>query len=209
MTLTNCYVTLAEIRARIGVDDAGEDDSLELAITDACRAIDLWCGQQFYADTTATARRYRPADPATIKIDPFWTTTGLIIETDSGGDGLFATTWTASDYELDQFGGNMNDFLAAPYDTINAVRALLFPTWTRRTLTVQVTAKWGWTTPHQNVVAAARLLSVDMYKRKETAFGIASNTIDFGPVRIGRDVMAQVASLLQPLRRMDRMAGLA
>jgi hypothetical protein len=61
----------------------------------------------------------------------------------------------------------------------------------------------------QNVIEASKILTVDLWKRKDVPFGISTGTIDFGPLRIGRDVMAQVASLLNPFRRADRMIGLA
>lgn len=210
MTLTNCYVTLDEIRSRLGGQITETNNAaIETAITSACRMIDVWCGQQFSADAAATARIYRPRSLWAAKTDPIYTTTGLIIQTDSGLDGTYATTWTAAQYELDWFGGDMNDLLGAPYDTIRSLGAVTFPVTGWRQNTLKVTAKWGWATVPQNVAAAARILSVDTWKRKDVPFGISTGTVDFGPLRIGRDAMEQVAKQLRPFVREDRQTGVA
>ena len=206
MTLSNCYVTLEDIKSRLGgatVD--GGDTLLEARITSACRAIDVHCGQFFYDSGAATARTFRPRSIHRLKVDPFSTTTGLVVAADTSDDGTFATTWAAADYEVDYFGDNPS----YPFDTIVAVGAYTFPIYYRRRRTVQVTARWGWAAVPQNVLEAATILSVDLWKRKDTPFGIATGSVDFGGLRIGRDVMAQVASLLQTYVRTDRMIGVA
>jgi len=203
------YLTLPEARWRAGVDDSEEDDALAAAVMSACRALDVWCGQFFYKLETATARTFRPLEAVQVFIDPFWTTTGLVIETDGDDDGSFAREWTSSDYELHRFGGSMADMLGAPFDEITAVGDLTFPTLGRRRATVRVTAQWGWVAVPQNVTEAAKILTLDLFKRKDAAFGIATGTVDFGGLRIGRDVMAQVASLLTTFRRFDRKLGSA
>jgi len=206
MTLTNCYVTLEDIKTRLGgvVVDGG-DPQLEQAITSACRAIDVHCGQFFYDAGSATAKTFRPRSDVRLKVDPFSTITALAVKSDTGDDGTFATTWTSADYELDYFGNDP----ANAYDTLEAVGSYMFPIYRRRRRTVQVTARWGWSAPPQNIIEAARILSVDLWKRKDTPFGIATGSVDFGGLRIGRDTMAGVASLLQTYVRSDRMIGIA
>lgn len=206
MTLTNAYVTLEDIKSRLGgASIDGGDPQLEQRITSACRAIDVHCGQFFYDSGAASARTFRPRSIHRLKVDPFSTTTGLVVKSDTSDDGTFATTWAAADYEVDYFGDNPS----YPFDTIEAVGAYTFPIYYRRRRTVQVTARWGWAAVPQNVLEAATILSVDLWKRKDTPFGIATGTVDFGGLRIGRDVMAQVASLLQTFVRVDRMIGVA
>lgn len=197
MTLTSCYVTLEEIKTRLGgqaID--GGDTALESAITSACRAIDDYCGQFFYDSGAATARTYRPRSVCRLKVFPFSTTTGLVVKTDTGNDGTYATTWASTDYELDYF----DDDSTNAFDTIEAIGSYRFPTYSRRHRTVQITARWGWASPPQNVVEAARILSVDLWKRKDTPFGIATGSVDFGGLRIGRDAMTNVGWLLQGFR---------
>jgi len=213
MTLVNAYCALNDVATRVGIDDFEDDQTLEAAITSACRAMDLAYGQFWYDSGTATARVYRPSSNYYALVDPFSTTVGLIIKTDDDDDGTFETTWTASDYELDLFGGQMANIMSAPYDRINAVGSRLFPPFAAvypyRRRTLQVTAQWGWAAVPQSVKESAKILAVDLWKRKDVAFGIQTGTVEFGGLRIGRDVMAQVQSLMQPFNRVDRTIGIA
>jgi hypothetical protein len=196
VTLSNCYVTLDDLQRRLGVTGTSSDSLLEQAITSACRTIDDWCGQFFYDAGSATARTFRADDPWLLHTVPFHTTTGLVVKTDTGDDAGYATTWTSADYELDY-----PDLAGAPYDTVRAVGDYVFLPNNRRRRSVQVTARWGWAAVPQAVEEATLILSTDLYKRKDAAFGIATGGVDFGGLRIGRDVMAQVASLLARFRR--------
>lgn len=202
--VTDCYVSLEDIKTRLGGNTIdGGDPALEAEIVSACRAIDMHCKQTFTTATVAVARTFEPVDAYTAYIDPCHEAP-TIITTDSTGDATFASTWVAADYELGYFGGDWGQSISAPYDTIRAVGGYLFPTTNLRRRSLRVTAKWGWAAPPQNVVEATRILSVDLWKRKDTAFGIATGSIDFGPLRIGRDALAQVVRLLDPFVRRDR-----
>lgn len=210
MTLTNAYVTLEEIRSRLGGQvPADQSSALETAITSACRALDVFCGQQFYDSGSATARTFTPRHHYRLKVDPFSTVTGLVVKTDTAGDATYATTWASTDYEVDYFGGDFGQTMSAPFDTIRAIGAYCWPTANLRVRSVQITARWGWAAVPQSIAEAARILSVDMWKRKDTPFGIQTGTVDFGGLRIGRDVMAQVESLVRSYVRVDRMVGIA
>lgn len=206
MTLTNCYVTLEDVKTRLGgsaVD--GGDPQLEQAITSACRAIDVHCGQFFYDSGAASARTFRPDNGYRLMVPPFSTTTGFVVKSDTGDDGTYATTWASTDYELDYFGDDSTN----PYDTVLAVGSYVFPTYNRRLRAVEVTARWGWSAPPQNIIEASRILSVDLWKRKDAAFGIATGGFEGQGLRIGRDMMAGIASYLAPFVRTDRMIGIA
>lgn len=209
MTLSNCYVTLEEIRSRLGGQvSADQSGALETAITSASRAIDVYCGQQFYDSGSVSARTFTPDHRYRLKTDPFSTVTGLIVKTDTADDASFATTWVAADYEVDYFGGDFGQTIGAPFDTIRAIRSNTWPTANLRVRSVQVTARWGWGAVPQLIAEAARMLSVDLWKRKDTPFGIATGTVDFGGLRIGRDMMAQVESPLSTYVRKDRQVGI-
>jgi hypothetical protein len=202
------YTTFEQISSRLGDQLRPEDAAfIEGKITAASRAIDQWCGQAFAPDTAATARTYRRLGESCCKTDPFWTTTDLVIATDHGDDGTYATPWAVADYALERFGGDMADVLGAPYDTIVAI-ARAFPS-TRRPRAVRVTAKWGWAAVPTVVAEAAEIVTLDLWARKDTPLGVTQTTVDFAGLRVGRDVMAQAGSLLQPLRRMDRVLGSA
>jgi len=207
VALENCYVEVTEVTGRVGINDNGDDDTVASAITSACRAIDDYCGQFFYKLTDATPRKFRPSSALFAWVDPFHTTTGLEIKTDTAGDGGFATTWATTDYELERFGGSMANMWNAPYDTIHAGYSWVLPMCGRRRETLQVTAQWGWDKVPPIVKEAAKILTVDLWKRKDVAFGVQTGTIEFGGLRVGRDVMAQVESLLASFRRVDRVVG--
>ncbi|MBP6729100.1 MAG: hypothetical protein KA129_05720 [Microthrixaceae bacterium] len=203
--LVDCYVTLEDIKTRLGGGDVdGGETQLGVSITSACRAIDDHCLQTFTTATTATARTYEPDDAGHVYVDPFHTLTGFILKTDHADDGTYTTTWTSADYDLEYFGGSWGQSIGAPWDTINAVGSYTFPKRNRRRRSVQVTAKWGWASSPQPVIESARIVSVDLWKRKDAPFGIATGTVEFGGLRIGRDVMAQVESLLKRYVRTDR-----
>ena len=202
-------ISVEDVKARLGITDDDDSTTLEPAIQAASEAITIWCGQGFVPDTTATARVYAPKSAWRAWVDPFWSTAGLVIKTDDDDDGVFETTWATTSYELVPFGGSMSYVLTAPYDTIRALGGALFPMCGYRTRILEVTAKWGWTVVPASVADAAKIVTVDLWKRKDVAFGIATSTVEFGGLRIGRDVMAQVASLLGPFRRVDRVFGIA
>lgn len=208
MTLVNCYCSMNDIGERLGISDFDDDVTLEAAITSASRALDMAYGQFWYDAGSASARVFRPSSYCRALVDPFHTTTGLIIKTDDDDDGVFEVTWSASEYELDQFGGDMANMMSAPYDTIHGIDRT-FPVHGKRRRTLEVTARWGWAAVPQSVHEASKILAVDLWKRKDVAFGIQTGTVEFGGLRIGRDLMAQVQSLMAPFNRVERTLGIA
>lgn len=207
MALTNCYVTLEDVKTRLGgVALDGGDPQLERRITSACRAIDVHCDQFFYDSGSASARTFRPDNGYRLMVPPFSTTTGFVVKSDTGDDGTYATTWASTDYELDYFGDDSTN----AYDTVLAVGSYVFPTYNRRVRSVQVTAQWGWASVPQNVIEAAEILSADLWKRKDlSAGGISTATVEFGGIRISGDVLRSVSGLLQTFVRTDRKIGIA
>jgi hypothetical protein len=203
MALTNAYVTYAEMQQHLSMDvsDTGNQSTVEPAVNAACRAIDQWCGQSFYATSVATARTFDARNGQRVWTAPFHNTTGLAIATDSAANGAYGTTWAASDYQLlpadgvDPYTGE-----AWPFNEIIAVGSYAFPYGTTRRGLIRVTAQWGWAVTPDPVAYAARLLAADLWKRKDAPFGIMTGTVDFGGLRIGRDLMAGVASMLSPYR---------
>lgn len=204
------YVTLQDLRSRVTINDSMDDVTLEPAIKAAARGLDVWCGQSFYKLETATARTFVPTTDCQVKTDPFWTTNGLVVASDTANTGTYSTTITS--YTLERFGDDLAHVLlpgGTPYDTIETSSAAVFLLRTPRRRSVQITAQWGWETVPDAVTEATKILAYDLWKRKDTPFGIATGSIDFGPLRIGRDTFAQVASLLTAFRRYDRVLGFA
>lgn len=206
MAVTNGYCTVAEVRDQLGDSGSRLDlDLLEKAINATSRAIDQFCGRRFWRDASATVRTYRPQDALAVMVDDISTTTGLVIKTDTTGDGTWATTWDGGDYQLEP----LNSDVVAGADTVTpyawwrivAIDDKTFPVGSLRT-TLQVTARFGWSSVPHDVNEAAILRAVSLFKRKDTPLGIGSFG-DFA-MRISSRRDADVAELLAPYMRISR-----
>jgi hypothetical protein len=203
MALSNAYITVEDLTGHLSsLGDATGDTLtyLEHAINAASRTIDQHCRRRFYADSTASARRFYPEAWDLVYVPDISTTTDLEVKTDTTNDGTFAQTWSSSEYELEPLDGISSSGEAWPYTTIRAVDARQFlPGWSRyrRRPPVQVTAIWGWPGgAPANVVQACLILSARLYRRRQSPEGVLTEFSEFGPVRLSRqdnDVMALLA----------------
>lgn len=118
-------------------------------------------------------------------MDDFHTTTGLIIETSSNGDGVYDTTWTTADYELRPIGGLRHGVPGWPYWEIQATGPTqLFPVFRRST--VRVTANWGWAKVPDPVRQACFILAGENFQLRKQRLGIAGSD-QFGQIVRLRD----------------------
>lgn len=104
--MPNCYATLAEVKAELGMTDtdASRDAILLQMLEDASRDADQYCRRHFYVKSDT--RYFGVDDPCRVMVDDLLSVTTLT--TDSEGDGTFdGETWTQGD------GG---DFLLWPYN---------------------------------------------------------------------------------------------
>lgn len=190
MAVTNGYCTVAELRTQLG-DTASQLPlaNLERAINTTSRAIDRHCGRRFWQDTNAQAKVYRPDDPYEAWVDDISTTTGLIVKTDTTGDGSWATTWDSDEYQLEPLNAD-TESTAYAWWRITAIDTEVFPIHSLRT-TLQVTARFGWSAVPDGVTEACLIRAAAIFKRKEAVFGTVGLN-GFGEVRITRrdpDVM--------------------
>lgn len=166
MAIVNGYATLAELKATLGVTDTDDDALLERAVEGASRRIDGHCHRRFYADAAATARLYRPVTPLLAFVNDISTTTGLVVEYDSAGDGTYATTVT--DYLLEP----LNAFAEGrPAEYLTNTGASWYTRNARPPL--RVTARWGWPSVPHAVREACVLMAGRMFKRREALLGVA------------------------------------
>lgn len=203
MALGDPYVTVAELKAYVGIGDAIADTQLTDALDSVSEEIESHCGRQFNDAGSATSRLFHREDTTLVYVDDFHTTTGLVIETDDDGDGVFETTWSAGDYQLEPLNGTMEGKTGWPYWKIRAVGDYTFPTAAGRRAVVRVTARWGWATVPPPVKAACRILAAETVKLREAPFGVAGYG-EFGPVRVRSNPMA--AKKLNPYVRTPIMA---
>lgn len=198
MPITNGYCTVKEVQAQLGDTDGKLSvPLLEQAITATSRAIDKYCGRRFWQDETVKVRVYPSADPWSVAVDDISTATGLIVATDTGHDGGYATVWDADGYQLEPLNADA-DGGAYAWTQVAAVGSLRFPCGRyahRRRPAVQVTARFGWSAIPDDVNEAAILKAVSLFRRKDAPFGVAGFG-DFGAVRIRRD--PDVEALLAP-----------
>lgn len=203
MAITNGYATLAELREHMGDTNTVLVAAVaERAINAASRAIDKFCGRWFWQSAGTSTRVYRPDDPYTAWVDDISTTTGLVIKTDTSGDGTWATTWDTGDYQLEPLNqdvGHASDTVE-PYAwwRIEAIDDKAFPL-SDGAVSLQVTARFGWSGIPDDVREACLLKSARLYKRRDSAMGVAGFG-DMGVVRItARD--SDIAMLLGPYRK--------
>jgi len=194
---TNGYTSTATLKSYLAISDTVDDAELNQAIDAASRAIDGFCLRRFYADGTTSARTYYPINARVVHVDDISTSTGLVLQTDTGDTGTFDTTISSDDYQLEPLNGADGGLEGLPYSRIRAVESNTFPT-TGRRARVQVTADWGWAAIPETVETACLILATEVFKLKDAPFGVAGFG-DYGAVRV-RD-NPKVASLLAPYRR--------
>lgn len=192
MTVTNGYITLANLKTYLKIDDSVEDTLLENIIESASRSIDRIANRRFYLDAAASARTYRQSTYWRVQTDDFGTATGLIVKTDPNATQTFQTTLTlGTDYIIEPTNAAA---LGRPYTTITIVGSNGFSLPTNLAPQVEVTAKWGWPTVPDDIEQATYILSADLYKRKDSIGGVLGLS-ELGAIRmspLGRDIAAMV-----------------
>jgi hypothetical protein len=200
MAIIDGYATLADVKAALRITDTVDDSLLEISIEAASREIDGWCERVFTSSTAV--RVYRPTDVFTVETDDIQSITS--IKTDIDGDGVFETTWSVSDYQLEPLNGIAGG-IKSPFYIIKAVGSFLFPIYEPRNVnsndaSVQVTGVFGFPTVPTAVRQATILLAMRQFKRYDSPTGVMGFG-DLGVMRVGR-VDPDVEKLLMPFKRM-------
>lgn len=196
MALGDLYVTLAQLKTRLGVTDAADDALFTAAVDAATEGINHACGRDFQKATVATARRYRPTGAMLVITHDFHAEAGLVVKTDEDDDGTFETTLTASAYELEPIDGIVSGQAGWPWWKVRLVDGTVFPRGRRHT--VQVTAQWGWAAVPDSIINAAYVLAEDLAKLRDAPFGVGGFG-EFGRIRAREN--PQVALLINDYRR--------
>lgn len=198
MALINAYCTVQQLRDQF--DDGGSTLSLSLlerAINATSRGIEDFCGRRFWIDTNVQVLTFAPEDTDFLKLgfEDIATTTGLIVKTDTNGDGTYATTWTlGTDFKL----GPPNADKHGPaycWTELEAIGTKAFPVGGHID-SVQITAKYGWSAIPEGVEEACILRAAQIFKRKESISGVAGFD-GFGVVRISARKDPDVVDLIQ------------
>lgn len=205
--MSDLYATIDEAKAYLSGEATRSDNDLRIttALNTACRAIDAYCGRQFWrvisSSSSATTRTYYADDRLLAHVDDFWTTTGLVVATDTSDDGTADTTWSSSDYQLEPLNGVVDGLTGWPYYRIRAVESRTFPCVGKRAR-LHVTAKWGWDAVPDPVKQASLQLTATVFKMEHAPFGVAALG-EFGPLRVPMDTLRYVKAYLDPYRKVE------
>ena len=198
MAIANGYATQAELSAWIAsandqplISADNRNTEMDLAIEAASRDIDGHCHRRFYVDGSVTARVYRATKPTCLRTEDISTATGLIVKTDSTGDGTYDTTWASgTDYQLEPLNGVVDQESGWPYFDIVAVGSKVFPIDAQGRTRVEISADWGWAAVPTAIKTGCLIAAHRILKRPSSPQGVAGFG-EFGVVRltsIDRDV---------------------
>lgn len=207
MAVTNGYCTVAQVKGYIDqggqvTPGTGNDEEWEFAINSASRSIDAFCGRRFYLDGSVSARTYAAENTMLLKVHDFSTTTGLIVKTDSTGNGTFDRTWSSTDYQPEPLNGITEGIEGWPFWRLRSIDDESYPIDPTGRARVQVTAKWGWAAVPDAVFQACLVQSLANFKRKDAPFGVIGFD-EMGSVRTQGDLEKAAQGLLGPYRRGD------
>jgi hypothetical protein len=201
VALTNCYITLAELKAALGIEDSVDDTALEAAITAASRMIDDYTERFFYKDGTTqspVSRYFTPQDIAVLAIDDIHVITEVAI--DAAFDQTYSTVFATSDYLVEPVNNPRKGW---PYTRIIATGSYIYPYPLPQS--VRVTGVWGWSSVPSEVSMATLLQSSRLFTRRQSPFGIAGAP-DLGVVRLSARLDADVEVLLKSFRKRGGVA---
>lgn len=194
------YVAVEELAAWLRIKDVVADPELTASLASGVEAVAAFCGHDFNdAASSATARVFAARHCDLLTIDPVSSTTDFAIAVDTSGDGTFNQTWAAADYQLEPLNQRQAGLTDHPYYRVRAIESKTFPVTKRAT--VQVTARWGWTTVPDSVKTATLLHSARLHARRNTAAGIATG--EALPTRMAMGLDKDVQALLMPFQRQD------
>ncbi|ANN16251.1 hypothetical protein SD37_11745 [Amycolatopsis orientalis] len=194
MPIGDPYATVAQLKARLRINDTKDDTRLAEAITAASQGIETVCERQFNDAGAASARTYRPEHRHLVRVDDFHTTTGLVIKT-AQADGTFTGTWSPGEYELEPLDGIVGGVPGWPWWTIRAITQR-FPC--NRRATVQVTARWGWAAIPTAVKESCLIVAEEIFKLPDNPFGSGGYS-DFGVIKVRNNPFAM--RMLSPYLR--------
>jgi hypothetical protein len=197
LTIVNGYASLNEVKAALRITDAVDDSLLNMAVESASRLVDGHAGRRFWNAGTAT-KYFVAQDDYVCEVDDISSST-IVLQTSSGADGIFDTTWDIDDYQLEPLNGEL-DGIAWPYTSIRAIGDYLWPISGGEAL-VKVTGVFGWPSVPIAIKQATIIQASRIFKRLDSPLGVAGFG-DLGAIRVTRDLDPDVAQLVMPYKRM-------
>lgn len=206
--LGRLYASVAALKSRLGIpaSDTADDFELHAACFSASRSLEQYCERTFWRTDAGTPRSFEPANLYYLKLPEFNDLVSVTtFKTDSSGDGVYETTWSASDYQLYPVNPGAGPE-QKPYTKVKAIHRIFPMTYPplMRTDVVQITGVWGWPAVPWGVRQAALILAAETFKLKDAPLGVAGFG-DLGVIRI-RD-NPKVAAYAGPYRRNAVLVG--
>jgi hypothetical protein len=196
--LTNGYCTLAQLKASdvLNFSNTTHDEVLETIIEAVSRLIDNATARQFYS--SSETRYYTATDNYMLEVDDIASTSGITIETDLNGDGVYEYTWSATDYNV----GGYNDIAKGwPISQIETTPQGLY-TFPKLRHSTKITAAFGWAAVPKTVTLACIMQSQREYRRFDTILGVSGATAIGTTTLTMPSLDPDVEKLLQPYVRL-------
>jgi hypothetical protein len=197
--ITNGYLEANDAQEYIGRQFADATGVLDDLVTVASRSIDRHCGRHFY--TVTATRLFDTRDGYTIDLGPYNDLVSVTtLKSDTGGDGVYDTTWGASTYQLLPAGATTRAPVATPYTHIKLLGGNTFDTAvpSGRKGLIEIVGVFGWpTTPPIEIRQACRLIVHELAKLQDAPFGMLGSA-EFGMSRIPAQKQRHVRDLLGP-----------
>jgi hypothetical protein len=200
----NLYAEIPDLRVALTIPGIDEDPKLLPALLAASRDVDHHCDRRFWQDSAVKTRVYWPDDNCEVVVDDISTLTGLVVKTDTGDDGTYATTLTIGTDFIVLPPNAEDEDPAEPYTMIRLVNpSYSLPTWGSGRPSVQVVAKFGWAAIPDEVMQATVIQATQLYKAPAAAFGGIQLGIDGSVLRVRSQLNPMAAELLQYRVRHD------
>lgn len=215
------YCSIEELKSSISVaqGDTKDDYEMQAACLAATATIHQLCGQVFYQ--TVEARTFSYESIYEMFVDPFIAGSITEFALDYNGNGVYDAIWTeGQDFQALRYNERYNtrwkgeerphDFIRVLLASENGLPApagdgfLPFVWAYTPNDRVKITATWGWKQVPNAISRATLLLAVDLFKMKDTPWGIAG-TGETGMVKVQSN--PQIMELVADYREVRNIVG--
>jgi len=203
MAITNGYCTQNELKSFIGIPttDTADDSMLDDAVNAASRQIDAFCGRYFYADGSATARKFFTDDLYRLRVDDISTTTGLVVKYDDDDDGTYEVTVAWNQSQVLPINGIAGGITNSPYYVIELISdgSNEWPLdYSSNRPRAEITANWGYPSVPEQIRQATLMLASELFAMRNAPLGVAG-VGDFGVVNIQQN--REITRMIAPFRK--------
>lgn len=195
--IENGYCTLAGLKSTdiLNFTNTTHDEILEDIITAASREIDRETARQFFQSTEV--RYFNTRNPYCLEVDDIDADSGVTVEVDLNGDGIYEYTLASTDFYLGDYNNRKKGY---PYSKIEITPSAQY-TFSTAPKGNKVTAPFGWASVPRDV----KLLCLDLanreYQRLKTAMGVAGAS-SIGEIRMEIPSDPDIERKLNKFRRL-------